>query len=210
MNSSTNNPRPIPSASSLRQSPSVDNFDSHDAVSSNRNPSRRGMVDRRSARRVLSPKTAVNISTFKVRSLNSPNDWKKLELVGSCELYNIGVLAIQVHRQNAIGDFSNAALLYENLGKGWQLIVSPAVRNTIGASQGGVGFILNEQAQKSLTKAQIISSRICALEFQGNLKTTILSCYSPTNVSPQSEVESFYNDLNRFRDTVPPDNFLII
>lgn len=167
-------------------------------------------MDRRSARRVLSPKTAVNISTFKVRSLNSPNDWKKLELVGSCELYNIGVLAIQVHRQNAIGDFSNAALLYENLGKGWQLIVSPAVRNTIGASQGGVGFILNEQAQKSLTKAQIISSRICALEFQGNLKTTILSCYSPTNVSPQSEVESFYNDLNRFRDTVPPDNFLII
>ncbi|XP_074634223.1 uncharacterized protein LOC141892781 [Acropora palmata] len=56
----------------------------------------------------------------------------------------------------------------------------------------------------------MISSRICALEFQGNPKTTILSCYSPTNVSPQSEVESFYNDLNRFIDTVPPHNFLII
>ena len=77
MNSSTNNPLLISLASSLRQSPSVYNFDSHDAVSSNRNPSRRGMVDRRSARPVLSPKTAVNISTFNVRSLNSPNDWKK-------------------------------------------------------------------------------------------------------------------------------------
>ena len=168
MNSSTNNPRPIPSSSSLRQSPSVDNFDFHDAVSSNRNPCRRGMVGRRSARRVLSPKTAVNISTFNVRSLNSPNAWKKLELVGSCELYKIGVLAIQEHRQNAIGDFTNAALLYETLGKGWQLILSPAFRNPIGTSQGVVGFILNDQARKSLTKAQIISSRIWALEFQGN------------------------------------------
>ena len=159
------------------------------------------MVGRRSARRVLSPKTAVNISTFNVRSLNSPNDWKKLELVGSCQLYKIGVLAIQEHQQNAVGDFSNAALLYETLGKGWQLILSPAFRNPIGTSQGGVGFILNDQARKSLTKVQIISSRICVLEFQGNPKTTILSCYSPTNVSPQSEVESSYNDLNRFIDT---------
>ena len=145
-------------------------------------------MDRRSATSILSPKTGLNISTFHVRSLNSPNDWKKLELVGSCELYNIGVLAIQEHQQKTVGDFRNIALLYENLGKGWQLIVSLAVRNTIGASQGGVGFILNDQARKSLTRAQIISSRICALEFQGNPKTTILSCYSPTKVSPQSEV----------------------
>ena len=74
-------------------------------------------MDRRSARRVLSPKTAVNISTFNVRSLNSPNDWTKQEIVGFCELYNIGVLAIQEHRQNAVGDFSNAALLYEKRRK---------------------------------------------------------------------------------------------
>ena len=89
-------------------------------------------------------------------------------------------------------------------------MLSPAVKNTNGASHGGVVFILNDQARKSLTMAQIISSRICALEFQGNPKTTILSCYSTTNVSPQSEVESFYNDLNRFIDTVPPHNFPII
>ena len=152
----------------------------------------------------------MNISTFNVRSLNSPYNWKKLKLVGSCELFNIGVSAIQEHWWNAVGDFSNAALLYENLGKDWRLILSVAVRNTIGASQGGVGFILNDQAWKSLTKAQITSSGICALEFQGNPKTAIPSCYSPTNMSPQSEVESFYNNLNRFIETAPPYNFLII
>ena len=73
-----------------------------------------------------------------------------------------------------------------------------------------MGFILNDQARKSLTTTQIISGRICALEFQGNPKTIILSCYSPTNMSPQSEVESFCKDLNRFIHTVPPHNFLII
>ena len=49
---------------------------------------------------------------------------------------------------------------------------------------------------------------ICDINFLTKLIHS--SSVSPTNVPPQSEVESFYNNLNRFIETAPPHNFLII
>ena len=56
----------------------------------------------------------------------------------------------------------------------------------------------------------MIKSRIMAIHIQGNPKTTLISCYSPTNVSDEQDTERFYNDLTYFIRHIPKYNVLII
>ena len=46
--------------------------------------------------------------------------------------------------------------------------------------------------------------------FQGNPQTTIITCYSPTNVSDEIETERFYADLSSLTRQIPKHNVLII
>ena len=41
-----------------------------------------------------------------------------------------------------------------------------------------------------------IQPRMMAATFNGNPKATIISCYSPTNVSEENEIATFYEDLS--------------
>ena len=41
-------------------------------------------------------------------------------------------------------------------------------------------------------------------------KTTIISCYSPTNVSEELEVEQFYMELASLTRQIPKHNMLVI
>ena len=45
---------------------------------------------------------------------------------------------------------------------------------------------------------------------QGNLNTTIISCYSPTNVSDENETASFYTELSALTRSIPRHNILIL
>ena len=40
-----------------------------------------------------------------------------------------------------------------------------------------------------------ISPRIITANFNGNPITTVISCYSPTNVSDEDDVTEFYNNI---------------
>ena len=46
--------------------------------------------------------------------------------------------------------------------------------------------------------------------FQGNPQTIIITCYSPTNVSDETETERFYEDLSSLTRQIPKNNVLII
>ena len=46
--------------------------------------------------------------------------------------------------------------------------------------------------------------------FHGNPITTIISCYSPTNVSEVLEVEQFYMELVSITRQIPKHNMLVI
>ena len=46
--------------------------------------------------------------------------------------------------------------------------------------------------------------------FHGNPTTTIISCYSPTNVSEELEVEQFYMELASLTRQIPKHNMLVI
>lgn len=47
-------------------------------------------------------------------------------------------------------------------------------------------------------------------EFDGNLASTIIVVYSPTNVAQSEEVNKFYEDLRNVLRDVPAHNFLMV
>ena len=49
-----------------------------------------------------------------------------------------------------------------------------------------------------------------AATFNGNLKATIISCYSPTNVSEETELVTFYEELSSLVRSIPKHNLLVI
>ena len=49
-----------------------------------------------------------------------------------------------------------------------------------------------------------------AATFNGNPRATIISCYSPTNVSEETELVTFYNELSSLVRSIPKHNMLII
>ena len=46
--------------------------------------------------------------------------------------------------------------------------------------------------------------------FNGNPRATIISCYSPTNVSEETELIAFYDELSPLVHNIPKYNVLII
>ena len=46
--------------------------------------------------------------------------------------------------------------------------------------------------------------------FNGNPRTTIVSCYSPTNVSEENEIVTFYDELSSLVRSIPKHNMLVI
>ena len=48
------------------------------------------------------------------------------------------------------------------------------------------------------------------INHSGKPQTTIISCYSPTNVSDEQETIEFYTELNSLTRRIPKHNILII
>ena len=49
-----------------------------------------------------------------------------------------------------------------------------------------------------------------AATFNGNSKATIISCYSPTNISEETELVTFYKELSSLERSIPKHNLLVI
>ena len=49
-----------------------------------------------------------------------------------------------------------------------------------------------------------------AAAFNGNPRATIISCYSPTNVSEETELVTFYDELSSLVRSIPKHNMLVI
>lgn len=97
-----------------------------------------------------------------------------------------------------------------DLGKGWMLLTSSCTKNSVGSRVGGVGIMMSPFAYKTLERVEKVNARIIMAKFSGNPATTIISCYSPTNCSPDVDAENFYNTLTDVVKQVPHHNFTII
>ena len=68
------------------------------------------------------------------------------------------------------------------------LATASAWKNSFNAAVGGVGILIGPRALKSLNTIERIQPRMMVATFKGNPKATIISCYSPTNVSEETEL----------------------
>ena len=89
------------------------------------------------------------------------------------------------------------------------LVTVSAWKNSVNASVGGVEMLIGPRALKTLNSIERIQPRMMATTFNGNPKATII-CYSPTNVSEETELVTFYEELSSLVRSIPKHNLLVI
>ena len=81
---------------------------------------------------------------------------------------------------------------------------------TVNTAGGGVGWLIGPRALKTLNSIEKIQPRMMAATFNGNPRATIISCYSPTNVSEETELVTFYDELSLLVRSILKQNMLVI
>ena len=71
-------------------------------------------------------------------------------------------------------------------------------------------MLIGPRDLKSLNSIEKIQPRMMVATFNGNLSTTIIPCYSPTNISEETNLIAFYNELSSLVRGIPKHNVLII
>ena len=139
---------------------------------------------KRKANKFVKRKCPFLINTFNTCSVLKNS--RKLELVTHTSKFKIDVICLQEHRVIHKDEIAKESL-YENF-----LLTRSATKNSVNAAVGGVGFLLSRRAMNSLINVEKINERVTILTLEGNPRTTIINCYSPTNISSEIEIENFY------------------
>ena len=71
-------------------------------------------------------------------------------------------------------------------------------------------MLIGQRALKSLNSIEKIKPRVMAATFNSNPSTIIISCYSPTNVSDETDLIAFYNKLSFLVRSILKHNVFII
>ena len=70
-------------------------------------------------------------------------------------------------------------------------------------------MLIGPRALKTLNSIEKIQPRMMAATFNGNPRATIIFCYSPTNVSDETELVTFYDELSSLVRSIPKHNMLV-
>ena len=153
--------------------------------------------------KLLKCKQTIQIATFNVRTLNRIGQLP--DLTASTLEHKIDIICIQEHRYMHTKDIK-----YHKTGKGWTLATVLAWKNSVNAKVGGLGILIWPRALKILNSIERIQPRMLTATFNGNPRATIISCYSPTNVSEETELVAFYDELSSLVRNIPKHNMLFI
>ena len=153
--------------------------------------------------KLLKCKQTIKIATFNVRTLNSIGQLP--ELTASVLEHKIDIICIQEHRYTLSKDIK-----YHDTGIEWTLATVSAWKNTVNATVGGVEMLFGPRTLKTLNNIERIQPRMMTATFNGNPRATIISCYSPTNVSEETELVAFYDELFSLVRSIPKRNVLVI
>ena len=141
--------------------------------------------------------------TFNVRTLNRIGQLP--ELTVSAVEHKIDIICIQKHRYTHTED-----IRYHETGNEWTLATVSAWKNSVNATVGGIGMLIGPSALKTLNNIERIQRRMMAATFNGNPRATIISCYSSTNFSEESELVTFNEELSSLVRSIPKYNLLAI
>ena len=155
------------------------------AVKKGTRPAKVGALFEKSAtelkqQKLLKCKQTIQIATFKVKTLNRMGQLP--ELTASAVEHKIDIICIQEHRYTHTEDIK-----YHDTGNGLTLATVSAWKNSVNATVGGVGMLIGPKALKTLSSIERIQPKMMAATFNGNPRAAIISCYSPTNVSEETE-----------------------
>ena len=139
--------------------------------------------------KLLKCKWTIQIATLNIRTLNKIG--QLLELTALAIDHNIDIICIQEHRYTRGEDIK-----YHDTDNGWMLAIASAWKNSINATIGGEGMLIGPRALKSQHSIEKIQPRMMGATFNGNPSATIISCYSPTNVSEETELITFNDELS--------------
>ena len=89
------------------------------------------------------------------------------------------------------------------------LVTVSAWKNSVNAAVGGVGLLIGPRALKTIKSIEKIQPMMVAATFNGNPRATIIPCYSPTNVSEETELVTFYDELSSLVRSIPKHNMLV-
>ena len=153
--------------------------------------------------KLLKCKQTIQIATFNVRTLNRIGQLP--ELTASAVEHKIDIICIQEHRYT-----HNEDIKYHDTENGWTLATVSAWKNSVNTPVGGVGILIGPRALKSLHSIERIQPKMMVATFNGNPRATIISCYSPTNVSEETELVAFYDELSSLVQGIPKHNVLVI
>ena len=153
--------------------------------------------------KLLKCKQIIQIATFNVRTLNRIGQLP--ELTASAVEHKRDIICIQEHRYT-----HTEAIKYHETGNGWTLATVSAWKNSVNATVGGFGGLIGPRALKTLHTIERIQPRMLAATFNGNPRATIISCYSPTNVSEETDLVNFYDELSSLVRSIPKHNLLVI
>ena len=153
--------------------------------------------------KLLKCKRTIQIATFNVRNLNKIGQLPGLTT--SAIGHNIDIIRIEEHRYTHSEDIK-----YHDSGNGWTLPTASVWKNSVSATIGDVGMLISSRALKSLNSIEKIQPRVMIATFNGNASATIIFCYSPTNVSEETELIAFYDELSSLVRSIPKHNLLVI
>ena len=153
--------------------------------------------------KLLKCKRTIQKATFNVRTLNRIGQLP--ELTASAVEHKIDIIWIQEHWYVHSEDIK-----YHETGNGWMLATVSAWKNSVNATVGGVGMLIGPRALKILNSIERIQPRMLAVMFNGNPRATIISCYSPTNVSEETKLVTFYSELSSLVRSILEHHVLVI
>ena len=99
---------------------------------------------------------------------------------------------------------------YHQTGNGLTLATVSAWKNSVNATVGGVGMLIGPRVLKTLNSIERIQPRMMTATFNGNPRATIISCYSPTNISEKTKLVTFYDELSSLVHSIPKHKLLVI
>ena len=99
---------------------------------------------------------------------------------------------------------------YHDAGNGRTFVSVSAQKNSVSAVVAGVGMLLSPRALRSIDSIEKIQPKMNRTSFNDNLCTTVIFFESPTNISDETSIITFYNALSYFFRHIPKHNVQII
>ena len=152
---------------------------------------------------LLKCKCTIQIVKLNVRTLSRIGQLP--ELTSSAIVHSIDIICIQEHRYSHSEDIK-----YHDTGNGCMLATAYAWKNSVNATIGGVGMLIGPRALKSLNSIEKVQPKMMVAIFNVNPRATIISCYSPANISEETKLIAVYNEPYSLVRIIPKRNVLVI